>query len=108
MKILDQTACKPRFFCTHIKKKNGSKENSKIVMVQLLLPYRWKKFCGDTSIEKAGLYFEGWERGSSDSIDGFASSNPEIESLDGWSLVDSLSELKVSQPGKRKQIGDLW
>ncbi|KAF3328833.1 midasin [Carex littledalei] len=67
---------------------------------------RWKKFCGDTSIEKAGLYFEGCERGSSDSIDGIASNSPEIESLDSWSLVDSLSELKVSQPGKRKQIGD--
>lgn len=82
-----------------------------IVMMQLVLPYltrRWMKFCGDTSIEKAGLYFEGCERGSSDSIDGIVSSIPEIESLESWNLVDSLSELNVSEPGKRKQIGGLW
>jgi hypothetical protein len=82
-----------------------------IAMMQLLLPcfaLRWKEFSGDTSIEKAGLYFEGYEQGSSESIDGIASNIPKMESLDGWNLVDSLSELKFSEPGKREPIGDLW
>ncbi|KAJ4774203.1 Midasin [Rhynchospora pubera] len=67
---------------------------------------RWRKLCSDTSIEKAGVYFEGRESGSSDTIEGITTCSPEMESLNSC-IVDSLSEMKVSEPGKRKKSGDL-
>ncbi|KAJ3682433.1 hypothetical protein LUZ60_015006 [Juncus effusus] len=67
---------------------------------------RWKNICGDTSIEKAGLYLEGVEKDDSNLLNGISSNNLQIESLDSCDLVNSLSEMQVSDAKQRQQNGE--
>ncbi|KAJ3690228.1 hypothetical protein LUZ61_019392 [Rhynchospora tenuis] len=104
---LDLRWCTAQILSIVLKSSDRIIENIGIRADEALMCYdRWRKLCSDTSIEKAGIYVEGHEPGSSDAIEGITTSSPEMESLDSC-IVDPLSEMKVSEPGKRKQSGDL-